>query len=56
MAESKVQKVARQAAARLTVGTCACGGDLQWAQVIQRRPRMRKVCARCGAVAPAPEA
>ncbi len=56
MAESKVQKVARQAAARLTVGTCACGGELVWAQVIQRRPRMRKVCERCGTVAPTSEA
>ncbi len=56
MAESKVQKVARQATARLTLGTCACGGDLVWARVILRRPRMRKVCGRCGAVAPTPEA
>ncbi len=56
MAESKVQKVARQAARHTNVGTCTCGGDLVWAQVIQRRPRMRKVCSRCGAIAASPEA
>ncbi len=56
MAESKVQRVARQAAGRTSIGTCACGGELVWAQVIQRRPRMRKVCERCGTVAPGPEA
>jgi hypothetical protein len=48
MAESKVQKVARQGAARKSVGTCQCGGELIWAQVIMTRPRMMKVCEKCG--------
>jgi hypothetical protein len=48
MAESKVQKVARQGAARKSVGTCQCGGELVWAQVILTRPRMMKVCEKCG--------
>jgi hypothetical protein len=49
MAESKVQKVARQGAVRKSVGTCQCGGELVWAQVILSRPRMMKVCEKCGA-------
>ena len=49
MAESKVQKVARQGAARKSVGTCQCGGELIWAQVVMTRPRMMKVCEKCGA-------
>jgi hypothetical protein len=48
MAESKVQKVARQGAARKSVGTCQCGGELIWAQVVMSRPRMMKVCEKCG--------
>ena len=49
MAESKVQKVARQGAVRKSVGTCQCGGELIWAQVMMTRPRMLKVCDKCGA-------
>jgi hypothetical protein len=49
MAESKVQKVARQGAARQSIGTCQCGGELIWAQVFMPRPRMMKVCEKCGA-------
>ncbi len=49
MAESKVQKVARQSAARQSIGTCQCGGELIWAQVFMPRPRMMKVCEKCGA-------
>jgi len=49
MAESKVQKVARQGAARKSIGTCKCGGELVWARVVFRRPRMLKVCEKCGA-------
>jgi len=48
MAESKVQKVARQGAARKSIGNCQCGGELTWAQVIMTRPRMMKVCEKCG--------
>jgi hypothetical protein len=48
MAESKVQKVARQGAARKSIGNCQCGGELVWAQVIMTRPRMMKVCEKCG--------
>ena len=50
MAESKVQKVARQGAARKSVGTCQCGGELVWAQVVMTRPRMMKVCEKCGSM------
>lgn len=50
MAESKVQKVARGSVTRQHVGTCSCGGDLAWMKVILSRPRMRKVCEKCGAV------
>jgi len=49
MAESKVQKVARQSVARQSIGTCQCGGELIWAQVVMTRPRMMKVCEKCGA-------
>ena len=49
MAESKVQKVARQGAVRKSIGNCQCGGELIWAQVIMTRPRMMKVCEKCGA-------
>lgn len=49
MAESKVQKVARQSAVRKSFGTCQCGGQLIWAQVIMARPRMMKICEKCGA-------
>jgi hypothetical protein len=48
VAESKVQKVARQGAVRKSIGTCACGGELVWAQVIVKRPQMMKVCEKCG--------
>ncbi len=48
--ESKVQKVARQAAIRQSIGTCACGGELIWARVILTRPRMMKVCEKCGTI------
>jgi hypothetical protein len=48
--ESKVQKVARQAAMRQSIGTCKCGGELIWARVILNRPRMMKVCEKCGAL------
>jgi len=50
MAESKVQKVARQGAARKSVGTCQCGGEQVWAQVVMTRPRMMKVCEKCGSM------
>jgi hypothetical protein len=49
MAESKVQKVARQGAVRKSIGNCQCGGELIWAQVIMTRPRMMKICEKCGA-------
>ena len=49
MAESKVQKVARQGAVRRSIGNCQCGGELIWAQVMMTRPRMLKVCEKCGA-------
>ena len=49
MAESKVQKVARQGAGRKSIGNCQCGGELIWAQVVMPRPRMMKVCEKCGA-------
>lgn len=55
MAESKVQKIARGSAARQSAGTCTCGGELVWAQVIQRRPRMQKLCERCGTLHPKAE-
>jgi hypothetical protein len=48
MAESKVQKVARQSMARKSIGNCQCGGELIWAQVVMTRPRMMKVCEKCG--------
>jgi hypothetical protein len=48
--ESKVQKVARQVAMRQSIGTCKCGGELIWARVILNRPRMMKVCEKCGAI------
>jgi hypothetical protein len=48
--ESKVQKVARQVAMRQSIGTCKCGGELIWARVILNRPRMMKVCEKCGAL------
>jgi hypothetical protein len=46
--ESKVQRVARQRVAPTSIGRCNCGGDLMWAQVVIHRPRMLKVCERCG--------
>lgn len=49
MAESKVQKVARQGTVRKSIGNCQCGGELIWAQVIMTRPRMMKICEKCGA-------
>jgi hypothetical protein len=49
LAESKVQKVARQGTVRRSVGICQCGGELIWAQVMMTRPRMLKVCEKCGA-------
>lgn len=52
IAESKAQKVARQGALRQAVGTCECGGQLIWTQVILRPPRMMTVCERCGAQVP----
>ncbi len=48
--ESKVQKVARQSAIQKSIGQCPCGGELIWAQVIVRRPRMMRVCERCGRI------
>jgi hypothetical protein len=48
--ESKVQKVARQAAMRQSIGTCKCGGELIWARVVRSRLRMMKVCEKCGAL------
>ncbi len=48
--ESKVQKVARQATMRQSIGTCKCGGELIWARVILNRPRTMKVCEKCGVV------
>lgn len=52
MAESKVQKVARQGAVKQTVGTCSCGGTLIWARVMIGRGRMMKLCEKCGAMIP----
>ena len=52
MAESKVQKVARRGATRTSIGTCPCGGELIWAQVVLPRPRMMKVCEKCAAIQP----
>jgi len=49
VAESKVQKVARQGGAHAVVGTCACGGQLTWAKLVLNRTRMVKVCVSCGA-------
>ncbi len=46
----KVQKVARQAAIRQSIGACTCGGELIWARVILTRPRMMKVCEKCGTI------
>ena len=48
--ESKVQKVARQAAIQQSMGACKCGGELVWARVILTRPRMMKVCEKCGKI------
>lgn len=48
--ESKVQKVARQAAAQKTTDTCGCGGNMLWAKLVQPKPRMVKICEKCGAV------
>ena len=50
MAEiSKVQKVAqKETKARQSLGQCECGGELMWAQVVFTRPRMMKVCEKCG--------
>ncbi len=48
--ESKVQKVARQAAMRQSIGTCKCGGELILARVILNRVKMMKVCEKCGIV------
>jgi len=48
--ESKVQRVARQAVARKSIGTCKCGGELIWARVMIGRGRMMKVCEQCGAI------
>ena len=50
MAESKVQKVARRGATRTSIGTCPCGGELIWAQVVLPRPRMMKVCEKGAAM------
>ena len=52
MAESKVQKVARCGATRTSIGTCPCGGELIWAQVVLPRLRMMKVCEKCAAMQP----
>jgi hypothetical protein len=46
--ESKVQKVARQSVIQKSLGQCRCGGELIWARVVLGRPRMMKVCERCG--------
>ena len=53
MAESKVQKVAKRKAHEKTdmlntLGACQCGGQLQWAKVVDRG--MRKVCMSCGSI------
>ena len=48
--ESKVQRVARQAVAHKSIGTCKCGGELIWARVVIGRPRMMKVCEQCGTI------
>lgn len=48
--ESKVQKVARQAAFRQSVGACKCGGELIWARAFLTRPRMMRVCEKCGTI------
>lgn len=50
MAESKVQKVARQGAAQQTTAQCACGGPMVWAKLATNRSRMVLVCQRCGAI------
>lgn len=51
--ESKTQKVSRvktDKQVQKKPGTCQCGGDLIWAQVVTNRSRMMKVCEKCGAL------
>jgi hypothetical protein len=48
VAESKVQKVARQGVARKSIGSCKCGGELVWARIVVKHPQMMKVCEKCG--------
>ena len=50
MAETKVHKTARQGAARKSIGTCACGVELIWAQLVLTRGRMVKECEKCGPI------
>lgn len=52
MAESKVQRVARQGTARPSIGTCQCGGELVRTRVVLKHPRMIKTCEKCGATQP----
>ncbi len=49
MAESKVQKVARQGAVQQSLGVCACGGKLTWVRLAASKARMVKMCEKCGA-------
>ena len=48
MAESKVQKVARQGAVKESLGVCACGGNLVWVRLAASKARMVKMCEKCG--------
>ena len=51
MAESKVQKVARQGAAAKEEVQCTCGGPMLWSKLATKGSKMVLVCQRCGAVA-----
>jgi hypothetical protein len=52
MAESKVQKVARQGAVQQSLGACACGGKLTWVRLAASKARMVKMCDKCGTMQP----
>jgi hypothetical protein len=51
MAESKVQKVARQGAVAKEAVQCTCGGTMIWSKLGTKGSKMVLVCQRCGAVA-----
>jgi hypothetical protein len=48
--ESGGAKLASRGKAQVSrsVATCQCGGDMIWARVYNPRPRMMKVCEKCG--------